>query len=231
MARTNHHEDVLTNLNHLKCKIAISGAAETGHCAIDAVQKAEQLGQIMARMGIVTVTGATTGMPYWVAKGAKKEGGLVIGISPAASEMAHIKSYRLPVDYHDIIIYTGFDYTGRNLLLTRAADAVIILCGRIGTLNEFTIAFENKTPIGVLTGTGGIADKLEGIVKDSHRGPGHIVYDSDPETLVKKLHVVMERVKKENYGRNHADLGALAQNFHAVVEKERVDHYTKKRGA
>ncbi len=160
MARTNWNLQKLNPRHHLKYKICISGAAETGHCAPDVAQKAEMLGREVARAGMVLMTGATVGVPYWAAKGAKEAGGIVIGLSPASSEIAHIKTYRLPTDYHDLIIYTGFEYAGRNLLLTRASDAIIIMCGRIGTLNEFTIGFEDKKPIGVLEGTGGAADML-----------------------------------------------------------------------
>src|SRR3989344_505004 len=95
----------------LRCKIGVSGAAETGFCATDAVEKAEFMGREIAKAGLVLVTGATTGIPYWAAKGAKEEGGFVVGISPAASEADHIKSYRLPIDYHDLLIFTGFDYS------------------------------------------------------------------------------------------------------------------------
>ena len=171
----------------LKYKICVSGAAETGFCGEGSHEKAEAVGREIAKRGMVLVTGATTGMPYWAAKGAKAEGGIVMGLSPAASKMAHIKTYRLPVDYHDLIVYTGFNYAGRNLLLTRSADAIIIICGRIGTLNEFTIGFEDQKPIGVLEGSGGIADRLREIVESSHRGPGKIVYSKDPEDLVEKL--------------------------------------------
>jgi ATP-dependent exoDNAse (exonuclease V) beta subunit len=51
----------------------------------------------------------------------------------------------------DWIIYTGFGYPGRDLLITRSSDAVICGCGRIGTIHEFTVAFEDGKPIGVLT--------------------------------------------------------------------------------
>lgn len=188
----------LNQRHHLKYKICVSGAAETGHCAIDALEKAEQVGRAVAEQGMVLVTGATTGIPYWSAKGAKESGGIVIGLSPAASESAHIKSYKLPTDYHDLIVYTGFDYSGRNLLLTRSADAIINICGRMGTLNEFTIAFEDHKPIGVLTGTGGMADMLKEIVDKSHRGPGKVVYDSDPKRLVEKLIALIEKEKENN---------------------------------
>ncbi len=43
----------------------------------------------------------------------------------------------------------GFDYlyrirfSGRDLLFVRSCDALLIGCGRIGTIHEFTIAFED----------------------------------------------------------------------------------------
>lgn len=181
---------------HLKYKICISGAAETGHCAVDATEKAAEVGREIARRGMVLVTGATTGIPYWSAKGAKEEGGMVIGLSPAASKLSHVKNYKLPTDYHDLIIYTGFEYSGRNLLLTRSSDAIITICGRMGTFNEFTIAFEDKKPIGVLEGTGGTSDEIKNIVPKMHRGPGKIVYESDPKKLLDGLVKLIEQDKK-----------------------------------
>ena len=173
--------------SHLKFKIAVSGAAETGHCSPDALDKAKELGREIVRHNAVLVNGATTGFPYWAAIGAKEEGGFTIGISPASTEKEHIERYKLPVDYMDMIIYTGFDYSGRNLLLTRSADAIVIGCGRMGTLNEFTIAFEDHKPIGVLIETGGTADLVEEIVAKSHRVSEKIVYDPDPKNLVEKV--------------------------------------------
>ena len=178
---------------HLKYKICVSGAAETGHCAPDALEKAKELGKQIVAHHAVLVTGATTGFPFWAAMGAKEAGGFSIGLSPAISEREHVEQYHLPLDYLDVIIYTGSGYAGRNLLLTRASDAVIVGCGRMGTLNEFAIAFEYNKPIGVLVGSGGTADLIEGIVKSSHRGHGQIVYDKDPKTLIEKA---LELVKK-----------------------------------
>ncbi|TSA44721.1 hypothetical protein D4R51_03210 [bacterium] len=189
------------NHNHvhkLKYKICISGAAETGHCSKDAIEKAEQLGQEVAKRGLVLMTGATIGIPYWAAKGAKEAGGMVIGLSPAASKEAHIKTYHLPTDYHDLIIYTGFDYAGRNLLLTRSADAIITICGRMGTLNEFTIAFEDKKPNGVLEGSGGMADMIRDILEKSHRGWGKTIFSRDPADLLDKLLDLIESEDKKN---------------------------------
>lgn len=184
-------------LYHLKYKICVSGAAETGHCSGDALEKTERLGKLIAEHGIVLVTGATTGAPYWAAKGAKTAGGFVVGISPAASKEEHVNVYKLPMDYHDLIIYTGFNYSGRNLLLTRSSDAIITICGRMGTLNEFTIGFEDQKPQGVLTGTGGIADMLEDIVGKANRGPGKVIFDSDPEKLLEQIISMVEKEEKQ----------------------------------
>jgi len=177
-----------------KYKICVSGAAETNHCGEGALESAKELGREIVRQGAVLVTGATTGIPYWSAIGAKEEGGISIGISPAASEKEHINVYNLPTDYFDMIIYTGFNYSGRNLLLTRASDGVIFCCGRMGTLNEFTVAFEDGKPSGILQGSGGTADMIEDLVSKMHRGPGKIVYDKNPKNLVEK---VIELIGKE----------------------------------
>jgi len=175
-------------------KLCVSGAAETGHCAEGALEKAEELGREIVRHNSVLVTGATTGAPFWAAKGAKEEGGISIGISPASSEREHVERYDLPTEYFDMIMYTGFNYSGRNLLLTRSADAVLFVCGRMGTLNEFTIAFEDKKPIGVLEGTGGTSDLIRELLPKMHRGQDKIVFDTDPKALVE---AVLEMVKKE----------------------------------
>lgn len=180
---------------HLKIKLGVSGAADTGLCSPDAMEKTKELGREIVRQGAVVVNGATTGAPLWAAIGAKEENGFVIGISPAETEKEHVEVYKLPLDHHDLIMYTGSGYAGRNLLLTKASDGVLVVCGRIGTLNEFTDAFEDKKPIGVLLGTGGMADELKDIVEKSHRGADdpYVVYESDPKILVTK---VLELVKK-----------------------------------
>lgn len=183
--------------HHLKYAVCVSGAAETGHCAPDTLEKAEAIGRSIANHGMILLTGATTGVPYWAAKGAKEAGGFVVGFSPAASERAHLKTYHLPLDYHDRIIYTGFEYSGRNLLLIRSADAVMTLCGRMGTLNEFTISFEDQKPVGVLEGSGGTTNMLKDIIRESHRGPGNIIFEKSPETLVERIIELIEKERKE----------------------------------
>ena len=191
---------------HLKIKICVSGAAETGHCGPGALEKGKELGKEIARQGAVLVSGATTGFPLWAAMGAKEEGGISLGLSPAESEKEHVENYKLPLEYLDLIIFTGFGYSGRNLLLTRSSDAVIVGCGRIGTLNEFTVAFEDNKPIGVLEGEWVTDELIKKITTVSHRGEGKIIYDSDPKKLIEKI---IELVKKEKVGMNDKCPGCI----------------------
>ncbi|MEK7658155.1 MAG: hypothetical protein AAB366_03170 [Patescibacteria group bacterium] len=185
-----------------KYKICVSGAAETGYCGADAFKKAEELGKEIVRHDAVLIEGATTGFPYWAAKGAKEVGGIVVGFSPADTEREHINVYKLPTDNHDFIIYTGAGYSGRNLLLTRAADAVIVGCGRMGTLNEFTIAFEDKKPIGILEGDWETDEVFKILIEKSHRADemkDKIVYAKNPKELLDKLVEVIKKEKENNH--------------------------------
>lgn len=161
----------------------------------ETIEKSEEIGKAIARSGSILVTGATTGIPFYAARGAKKLDGVSIGFSPAATYQDHVKRYQLPTRYMDLIVYTGFGYAGRNLILTRSADAVIIVCGRIGTLNEFTVAFEDKKPLGVLVGSGGIADEVKELMEVAHKHECPVLYESDPAKLVHDLIRDLERMR------------------------------------
>ena len=180
---------------HNQIKICVSGAAETGFCGVNALEKTKELGREIARQGAVLVTGATTGFPLWAAMGAKEAGGISIGFSPAANEKEHVEVYKLPRDYMDLIIYTGFGYPGRDLLLTRSVDGVICGCGRIGTIHEFTIAFEDEKAIGIYEGPWEMGKELEEILAKSHRPNEKIVTGTDPKKLVSDLITIIKNNK------------------------------------
>ena len=182
---------------HNQIKICVSGAAETGHCGIGALDLAKELGREIARQGAVLVTGATTGFPFWAAMGAKEAGGISIGISPAANEREHVETYKLPLDYMDLIIYTGFGYPGRDLLLTRSSDAVVLGCGRIGTIHEFTVSFEDKKPIGIFEGPWEMSAELEEIIAKGHRDNPKIIHDLDPKKVVEGVIALVKKDKLE----------------------------------
>src|SRR5450759_3079476 len=182
-----YFSSILSKHGHQQIKICVSGAAETGHCGLNALEKAKELGREIARQGAILVTGATTGFPLWVAMGAKEAGGISLGFSPAASEKEHVEVYKLPLDYMDLIIYTGFGYPGRDLLLTRSADAVICGCGRIGTIHEFTVAFEDGKPIGIFEGPWDMGAELEEIIEKGQRPNAKIAVNKDAKKLLQDV--------------------------------------------
>ena len=148
---------------------------------------ADDLGSALAKHGCILVTGATTGLPDQVARAFRKQGGFALGISPAENRAEHLDRYGLPEEGADVIIYTGFGYKGRNVINIRSADIVIIFGGAIGTLNEFTIAYDEGKIIGVVEGSGGVAEHIREIVefcKKSTRGA--VFFDNDPEKLIGK---------------------------------------------
>jgi uncharacterized protein (TIGR00725 family) len=178
----------------LRYQICISGAARGDSIETGKYLAAAAAREIVAR-GHLVISGATRGLPYYAAKEAKKAGGphiSSIGFSPAASRLAHVKKYQLPLDAFDTIIYTGFEYTGRNLLLVRSADAVVMVGGRIGTLNEMTIAIEEHKPLGVLLGSGGMTEEVEHVLKAAKRARTGIIFGHDPAELVDDLIALIE---------------------------------------
>jgi uncharacterized protein (TIGR00725 family) len=149
---------------------------------------AERLGGALARSGCILITGATTGLPDLIGRAFRNHGGgFAVGISPATSRAEHSELYKLPDDGVDVIVYTGFGLKGRNVINVRSADIVLIFGGATGTLNEFTIAYDEGKIIGVLEGSGGIADHIREVI-DFCKKPtrGAVLFDSDPEKLLQE---------------------------------------------
>jgi uncharacterized protein (TIGR00725 family) len=179
-----------------KITISISGAAEITHCGPSVIQKAMDVGRAIASHSDAQIsTGATSGFPLYVAKGYKENGtGFSIGLSPAASKKEHLEAYKMPLDYNDVVIYTGFGFPGRDMMLVRSSDAIILGCGRIGTIHEFTVAWESDMPIGILEGEWSTDEVIKNIIDNSNRQNDLVIFESDPIKLVDR---VMELVKKQ----------------------------------
>src|SRR6266545_4624709 len=94
----------------------------------------------------------------------------------------HLARFGLPEDGADVIIYTGFGYKGRNVINVRTADIVLIVGGATGTLNEFTIAYDEGKIIGVLEGSGGVTDHIREIVRFCNKPTTGAVFFSHDES-------------------------------------------------
>lgn len=149
---------------------------------------AYRLGREIGSRGVVLITGATTGMPLIAARGAREAGGEVIGFSPAYNQQDH-RRMGLPFEHHDLILYTGLGFHGRNLLNVRSSEALFFAGGSMGTLNEFTIAYDEDKIMGVLQGTGGFCDHMQDWIHLLAKPHNHSVlhYSSDPSALVERV--------------------------------------------
>lgn len=185
----------------------MGGAGEQTPPAIDA--KMEVIGARIAQRGHVTLTGACLGLPESAARGARAAGGLTVGVSSYETFEEHADSGS-PTDFDVLkltrlpLVQQGQDrpnYMGREIDNIEHSDVVIIAGGRSGTLGELAIALEEQRPIGVLTGTGGIADIVKEIVEASTRAgkpPGApVIYDSNPARLVSRLEQAHRQMQKK----------------------------------
>ncbi len=164
--------------------VGVMGSAG-GRLDAEVRQRLRDLGAEVARRGYVLLTGACPGLPHDAVLGARSEGGLVVGVSPALNLQEHVTKYHSPTRGYDAIIYTGSGLMGREIENIRSCDVVIFAGGRSGTLGEFAIAYDEGKVIGVLNGTGGIADRLDTILGMIDKQTQSIVrFHTDPTRLL-----------------------------------------------
>jgi len=181
-------------------KIGVFGSTSTKEKGPpELIEKARALGKALGEQGALVITGACSGCPYLAAEAALKEGSEVWGFSPAKDREEQQED--TPTDNLDVytkLIFIPADfefaddksvcYKFRNILSTATCDAGIIIAGKWGTLNEFTSLVDVGKNVGVLTGTGGTADEIEGLMrKIKKKIRGTVIFDNDPEELVRRL--------------------------------------------
>lgn len=158
--------------------------------AIDPIvaQHARALGRAIAAAGCTLITGACPGLPQEAVMGAASRGGLVIGISPALSEREHVERYASPVEGFAALVYTGSGLMGREVVNIHSSDIVVVVGGHSGTLGEFAIAYDEGRLIGVLTGSGGVADLIGDLVGRLAKNTGaQVLFDPEPGSLIDRL--------------------------------------------
>jgi len=192
-----------------KIVISVSGAAEVAHCGPDALNIAKEVGREIAKQGCVLSTGATSGFPHSSAQGYKEAMGVFsLGLSPAANEKEHTDLYLLPLDSCDIVIFTGFGFPVRDIMLVKSSDAMVLGCGRIGTIHEFTVAFESNMPIGILEGPWATDKVIRDILRNSNRTNPNVIFESDPKKMIEKL---KEMVKTNTNRKEMGDISMVEE--------------------
>lgn len=189
----------------MKIKIGVIGKAGRSKELPEILREnAEIIGKEIARQDCILVTGACMGVPDIAAKAAVKEGGFVLGYSPAKDLKEHLEppiSYPRPA-IDEIPLFTGFGKIGRNILTVVGCDGIIIIGGGIGTLNEFSIAYYEGKVIGILEGVGGVIEKILAFEEDFKAGTAKefkpvIIKEKNPKKLVEKVIQEIERRKEK----------------------------------
>jgi uncharacterized protein (TIGR00725 family) len=167
-----------------RLQIAVLGSSKE-ICTKKAYELAEQVGEEVAKLGAITVTGGGHGVMEAAMKGAKKNDGLTLGILPW-EKMEHYNRYC------DVIVATGIGFS-RDAINLNSCDGAIIVGGGAGTLNEATYAYIEDIPIVALTSSGGMASSLTGIYFDV-RKTEKVIGARTPKEAVLKL---MDEIEKK----------------------------------
>lgn len=132
--------------------------------APEVVAAAEQVGRMLARLGVTVITGGLGGVMEGASRGAREAGGLVVGIVPSDRlEQAN--------PWCHVVIPTGMGHA-RNVVTVLAGDFVIAVGGGAGTLSEICFAWIHRRPILTLAGCGGWSDRLAGGPLDHRAAAG-----------------------------------------------------------
>jgi len=174
-----------------KLQIGVMGSAADLDYAKEIEVIAERIGELIAESGNITVYGAekdSDSLSTAAARGAKKAGGLTVGVTYGKGNDIHDKSNT------DVIIATGIERGGgREFVLVNSCDVVIAVSGGSGTLTELAIAYQSDIPMIVIRGTGGWSDKLKDSFIDGRERRKVLGADS-PEDAVR---MAIEEAKRK----------------------------------
>lgn len=131
--------------------IAVCGSDECESLRESVLTMAEEIGKLIAQRGGILVCGGRGGIMRAVCRGAKQAGGLTVGILPESKNEAN--------EWVDVPVATGLGKR-RNMVIVHAADVVIALNGRWGTLNEISFAQIFGKPLVLVRGSGGCVDDV-----------------------------------------------------------------------
>lgn len=117
------------------------------------LQMAEEVGSLLAKAGAIVITGGKGGVMEYAARGAKKSYGITVGVITGPRETSN--------KWTDIEIITGSKISGFDeVFIPLMCDAVIVVGGGAGTLQELCVSYRNKIPIIVIKKTLGWASKI-----------------------------------------------------------------------
>lgn len=122
----------------------VIGVCGAGQCGPELAALAEAVGRGLAQAGALLVCGGLGGVMAAACRGARAAGGTTVGLLPGLDPREANPDVLIP-------LATGLG-EGRNLLIVRAASAVIAIGGEYGTLSEIALARKlGKLVVGLQT--------------------------------------------------------------------------------
>ncbi len=189
---TSSFKKVTDNTNHPKIHKKfnvgiISSAVHPDNSKL--IKFAKKIGKLLGQNHLNVLTGACIGYAQIIGQEARKHGSKLIGFSPSANNYLHqLVDDNANTNTFDQLYFSNKGFSARSLEFIKSCDSIILLGGRMGTLSEFTIAFEERIPIFIYKGFGGISDHIEEIVKRTGKKDWtKVYYFDDPEKLTKSL--------------------------------------------
>lgn len=145
------------------------GVVGPGRAAPEELRVAEEVGAQLAAAGAVLVCGGLGGVMEAACRGAGAAGGATVGLLPGDDRTAANA-------WVSIAIPTGLG-EARNVLVVRAAQALVAIGGGWGTLSEIALALRaGKTVVGLRTWLP---------AHDATAGPGVVVVEN-PRMAVRR---------------------------------------------
>lgn len=144
-------------MKNKKIQIGVLGWAgneeyKTGGPTEKELKIAEKVGLLLAKEGMITVTGGKGGIMESAARGAKMNNGTTVGIITGPRGTSN--------KYIDVEVITGSKIAGFDeVFIPLMCDAVIVIGGGAGTLQEICVSYRNKIPIIIISNTFGWASK------------------------------------------------------------------------
>jgi uncharacterized protein (TIGR00725 family) len=154
--------------------VAVCGGEDAGQ---EDLAAAETVGRLLARASATLVCGGGAGVMEAAARGASAEGGVSVGVLPGPNRTAanrHL-TVSLPTAMGEM----------RNVLVVRAADALIAIAGEFGTLSEIAFAVKTGVPV--------VGLRTWELARDGKRVDAFVRVDSPERAVDEALRLARER--------------------------------------
>ncbi|MBD3209404.1 TIGR00725 family protein [Candidatus Woesearchaeota archaeon] len=184
-----------------KLQVAVLGSSKV-ICTKKAYTYAQKVGEELAKQDCVVLTGGGLGVMEAAMKGAKKYGGLTIGIVPWENN-EHVN------DYADIVVATGIGWS-RNSINLNSCDGAIVVGGGAGTLNEVTYAYMESKPTVCVTPSGGMAKEIS----DTYFDIRHTTKIHGANNAKEAVGLLLRLIKKFKGKKSVMDLEKLDREKH-----------------